>query len=227
MLPSTLFYGGRNTTVAESVPIPPIKASCSHTLALSHAGENAGALSAFTLLPELDAAIVVLGNTTALGDANELVRDLLASQLLNANTEVDYVHLATTIADQCRTWHDRTIAKPLKENQIQGTSHGLLSDYLGVYVGLEYTMRVDLEKSGLVLHHGGRESQRAELRHYHYDTFSFATSNYDEHMRLGMIDYDNWRLLLVQFQRDYSGVVVGIKWFLDADIAPVLLERRA
>jgi hypothetical protein len=225
MLPSVLSYGGRNSTVAEKVSILPIAVSCCHALALSHAGENAGALSAFTLLPELDAAIVVLGNTTALGDENELVRDLLASQLLNPNTEVNYPQLATEIADQCRSWHEGTITKPLEENQIQGTNHGPLSDYIGVYVGLKYAMSVDMEGSSLVLHDGGRESQRAVLRHYHYDTFSFATTSYDEHMRLGLIDYDDWRLFLVQFERDYTGKVIGVRWFLDANIAPVLLRR--
>jgi hypothetical protein len=46
-------------------------------------------------------------------------------------------------------------------------------------------------------------------------------------MRLGLIDYDNLRLMLVHFERDYTGAVVGIKWFLDVDIAPALLERKA
>lgn len=87
-------------------------------------------------------------------------------------------------------------------------------------------MKVIEEEADLILHHGGRGSQRVLLHHYHYNTFSFATSDHDEHMRLGMIDYDNWRLFLVQFERDYSGAVIGIKWSLDADIPPVLLERE-
>jgi CubicO group peptidase (beta-lactamase class C family) len=227
MLPSALSYGGRNHTVADSVVLPPVGAPSDHKLVLSHAGENAGALSAFTLIPELDAAIVVLGNTTALGDANELVMHVLSNQILNPGAHLDYGELATRVSSQCKEWHNRVIKSPLREHQIQATSVGPLKDYLGVYVGFEYTMRVNMEDGALILHHGGRESQRAMLSHYHYETFSFATIDYDEHMRLAMIDYDNWRLMLVQFERDYTGSVVGIKWFLDVDIAPVLLERKA
>lgn len=62
---------------------------------------------AFTLLSEVDAALVVLGNTTALGDASELVMHLLVSQILDPDSKADNVDLATRIAEQCRKWHDR------------------------------------------------------------------------------------------------------------------------
>ncbi|KAF2823975.1 beta-lactamase/transpeptidase-like protein [Ophiobolus disseminans] len=211
MLPSKLSCRGRNATVAASVAIPPLGVQSAHTLTLSHAGENAGALSAFTLFPELDAAMIVPGNTTALGDANELVMHLLGSQILDPDPQIDYTEVATHIADQCANWHDRAISTPLSQHQILGTQHGPLLGYVGLYKGLEYTIKVILEDGGLILNHGGRASQRARLTHYHYDTFSFATSDYEEHMQLGMIDYDDWRLLLVQFERDYRGAVVGIK----------------
>jgi hypothetical protein len=131
------------------------------------------------------------------------------------------------ISNQCKDWHHRAIISPLKEHQIHGTNVAPLQDYLGVYAGFEYAMRINMEDDSLILHQDGRESQRAILRHYHYDTFSVATSDHDDHMRLGLIDYDSWRLMLVQFERDYIGAVVCIKWFLDADIAPALLERKA
>ena len=87
-------------------------------------------------------------------------------------------------------------------------------------------MRVDLKESGLVLHLGGRNSQRAPLRHYHYDTFSFATENYDDHMEMGLIDYADWRNFLLQFERDYKAEVVGIKWFVHAGLGPLLLQKQ-
>ncbi|KAJ4356442.1 uncharacterized protein N0V89_004475 [Didymosphaeria variabile] len=227
MLPSKLSHGGRNATVASEVAIPPVGNNDDHTLALAHAGENAGALSAFTLFPELDTAVIVLGNTTALGDTNELVMHLLSSQIMTSELQVDYTALATSIAEQCKSWHERTISKPLSKHRVQGTNAGSLEEYVGEYEGFEYSMKVSLESDGLILHHGGRASQRARLTHYHYDTFSFATSDYEEHLQLGMIDYDDWRLLLLHFERDYSGAIVGIKWFLDGDISPVLLGRKA
>jgi hypothetical protein len=45
MLPSALSYGCQNHTVADSVVLPPVGVPSDHKLVLSHAGENAGALS--------------------------------------------------------------------------------------------------------------------------------------------------------------------------------------
>jgi hypothetical protein len=67
--------------------------------------EKTPGLSSFTLIPELDVAIVVLGNTTALGDANELVMHVLSSQVLNSGAPVDYKDLATRVSNQCKDWH--------------------------------------------------------------------------------------------------------------------------
>ncbi|KAF2683276.1 hypothetical protein K458DRAFT_389884 [Lentithecium fluviatile CBS 122367] len=158
----------RNQAVAETNPVPPF-------------------VVRFHFTPDLDAAVVVLGNTKALGDANELVMRLLIGQILNsAGRRPQY-------------------------------------DYVGVYVGLGYTMKIALGAEGLVLHRGGRESQGALLQHYHYGTFSFATASYDDHMRLGLIDYDNWRLFLVEFERVIWVLLWGSSG-LDADIEPVPLK---
>lgn len=231
MLPSRLSIGGRNNAVASDVQIPPIGKPNSHTLALSHCGENAGALSSFVLIPELDTAIVVLGNTTALGDANELITHVLASQVVDpdAIAAVDYEALAESLAERCRNWHQRVLADPLKEHQVSGTSHGPLCEYVGAYRDpkLEIPMSVSLEKGQLIFHQGGKTSQRSPLRHYHYETFQFVTESYDEHMSLGMIDYDDWRVMLVQFERDFLGAVIGLKWWLDADLPPAFLRKQA
>lgn len=227
MLPSVLAYGTRNKTVANSVHIPPVGGSSHHTFSLSHCGENAGALACFVLLPELESAIVVLGNTTALGDANELVTHLLASLVINSPTRLDYEALAGQIATECKTWHDRTIAGPLAEHRLGGSAFpDNLSQYTGTYsdAKFQYTMRVSLKNGGLVLHLGGKESQRACLAYSYDDTFSFATESYDQHVSLGMIDYDNWNLFTIPFQRDGLGEVMALNWSLDVNLPPVVLR---
>lgn len=237
MLPSRLWFGGgRNDTVAANVAIPPISPAPAnaghHTLALSHCGENAGQLSSFVLLPEQDAAVIVLGNTTALGDANELITHLLVSQIVGSTEEavVDYPSLAQRIAAQCKDWHKTVISDPLAQHRISGTAvSGPLNDYVGRYKdpasGFTMTIAREHDRDRLVLHQGGRPSQRAPLHHYHFDTFTFATESYDEHMRLGMIDFDDWRILLIRFERGWDGSVSALRWFLDPDFPPASLLK--
>lgn len=143
-------------------------------------------------------ASVSLGNTTVVGDANELVTHLLTSLLIDSPAQVDYENIAAQVAAQCRTRHDHVITRPLAEHRISGSNvPGDLLQYTGTYSdsNFPYTMKISLEGSGLVLHLGGKDSQRCQLTHYHDDTFSFSTANYDQHMSFGMIDYDTWDLV--------------------------------
>ncbi|KAJ4417006.1 hypothetical protein N0V82_006455 [Gnomoniopsis sp. IMI 355080] len=87
MLPSVLAYGTRNTIVANA---------------------QRGMHPSNT-----EDAIAVLGNTTALGDANEIITHLLASLVVDTRINVDYEGIARRIGVECKSWHDRTIAAPL------------------------------------------------------------------------------------------------------------------
>ena len=226
MLPSPLVYNGRNSAVASGVNMPPVGCPNQHTLALSHNGENVGALSNLVIFPEYDAAVVVLGNTTALGDANELVAHLLASEIVGDSSTIDYQDLAIQVAKECRSWHERTITNPLAQHRVDGTTSGKLTDYVGLYQGASsgFIITVTEGDSGLFLCFGGLESQQIALNHYHYDTFSFATSSYDEHMSLGMVDFDDWKMMLISFDRDEYGHVAAIKWRPDARIAAMVFN---
>lgn len=76
-----------------------------------------------------------------------------------------------------------------------------------VYSGFRVKITTSLDK--LMFHLGGLDSQRLELYHFHYDIFTFATQTYDEHMAYGLIDYDDWRMMLLHFERGANGMVVG------------------
>ena len=140
MLPAVLKPYGRNFLVAPKSQLPEIGLGSSPTLALTHNGENAGALSNFCLLPDYDAAIVVLGNTTALGDAGDLVTQLLAQAILNCQNHIDYIGLAAEIASETKTWFRKEFLTPRAENRVDGTSPGSVDQYQEIHLisGLQY-----------------------------------------------------------------------------------------
>jgi CubicO group peptidase (beta-lactamase class C family) len=226
-LPAVLNPYGRNHTVAENVPMPCVGSESSNILVLSHSGENVGALSSLTLLPDVESAVVVLGNTTALGDATDLIAQVLIQEVLGLSNSQDFITLTESIVRECSGWFERTIQSPLVAHRILGTAAGAPSDYVGTYRDRDTgaVISITLEDRKLFFHRGGLASQRALLEHYHNETFSFATSSYDEHMQLGLIDYDNWEQLLIEFERGVTGEVVAAKWMLDQDLPPFFFKR--
>lgn len=214
----------RNFTAASSVTAPTIGNKANHVLALTHNGENVGALS---LLPDANSAVMVLENTTTLGDFTDLIAQMLIQEVPGLSDSNDYVALAERIVKECSGWHERALVSPLRAHRISGTSVGKLEDYVGVYSdpNTHALISVTLNKEDLFFHRGALESQQALLSHYHYKTFSFSTTSYNEHMKFGLIDYDNWKQLLIEFERGVSSEVISAKWLPDQDLSPFFLKK--
>lgn len=113
MLPAVLNLYGHNPALAENVSLPGVGSHRNHILALTHNGKNVGALSIFTLLPDTDSTIIVLGNTTALGDATGLIAQLLTREVLGSSDSQNFIASAENIARECSGWFERTLESPL------------------------------------------------------------------------------------------------------------------
>lgn len=139
----------------------------------------------------------------------------------------DYVALTKEIVKDCSKWFERTPQGPLASHRTPGTSCATQSEYIGVYrYPISYAViSITIEDQELFFHRGGLASQNPPLEHYHYETFSFAATSYDEHIRLGLIDSDTWEQLLIAFERGIDGNVIGAKWLLDKDLLAVCLKK--
>ncbi|KAH9203458.1 hypothetical protein DL95DRAFT_472367 [Leptodontidium sp. 2 PMI_412] len=137
---------------------------------------------------------------------------MLIQEVPGLSDSNDYVALAERIVKECSGWHERALVSPLRAHRISGTLVGKF---------------ITLNKGDLFFHRGARalESQQALLSHYHYKTFSFSTTSYNEHMKFGLIDYDNWKQLLIEFERGVSSEVISAKWLPDQDLSPFFLKK--
>ncbi|KAH8595046.1 hypothetical protein B0O99DRAFT_624253, partial [Bisporella sp. PMI_857] len=64
----------------------------------------------------------------------------------------------------------------------------------------------------------GLQRQRAKLRHYHYDVWTFLPNSRDDASRKGMELYMKLPLVLLSFLRDEKGDVSALEWDLQAGV---------
>ena len=228
-LPAVITPDGWYHRLASDVPMHAVGQDAKPILLLTHSGENPGVLTTFNLFPENQSAVIVMGNSTAKGDATDIMAQMLLQEILGVQDLPDYLALAKKYAQSAENWHNRMIERPLAVHKRPETKPEPLADYVGTYQDHAGTMLMKIVLEGKVLYQllAGLASQKKSLQHYHYDMFSLATSSYDEHMQRGMIDYDDWRMMLLRFERDYDGEIVAVSWLSDPMIQPVKMLKQA
>lgn len=209
------------------LPDPPmINKNGPPRLTIAHWGEFGGYLTALYTFPASKSAIVAMTNCNgARGDPTDLAVQALCQELFDMKPKVDFQHYARQAAKNSdlkwdRLLHDWTM------NRTHNTAVPPLDDFIGRYIneGLEITITVSKIPEQNIGAGSNPElltfivndlpRQRARLRHYHHDTWTFLPDSRDDATRKGMLSFLELPRLLLVFVRDRRGVVCSLEWDL-------------
>ena len=189
----------------------------------SHNGDVLGYTASFCLIPEEDAAVVVLSNGTGLSDCTDWIMQDIVQTMLQFDSQNNYVELAKASARVASASYHDLFIEPREEHRVKGTPQSPVEDFVGEYTRFEKNrrpaLRISLKKDSetiLLLVVNGHLDQAYRLHHYHYDTWTLAPSSSDEAYKWGfLLLFDEWEELVVSFGRLASGMVGGLSWKLE------------
>ena len=200
-----------------------------------HNGITNGSVATIYIIPEYHSAVVVLSNAADAGDASEITAQILLQALFNLKPHVDLVAYAEDSRDRCLKAHKDMIRdwngsyEPSKCNLKPA-----LDELLGVYLGLK-TSRIHIishesSKSGFAIQFADQEKSVCELEPYNVDALSFLPKEHDELLARGMIDWDFYKVGIIEFVRENEaareGRVIGFRWQWDQYDYPGLWVKQ-
>ncbi|KAK2589740.1 hypothetical protein QQS21_012579 [Conoideocrella luteorostrata] len=143
-------------------------------LVIFHQGSLPGALALVMLLPDKDAAIVVLTNSLALNDVADWIGQLILEELLEvpSGSRSDIIKAAESCVSENIKWYP-ALVKELVDARKNGTSARHLEAYVGVYWDDIHVFKIIVtqENGKLYWAFQGLDSEKYELNHYEDDTF--------------------------------------------------------
>lgn len=188
-------------------------------------GVNNGGLSTVYVFPETKSAVVVLCNGADVGDAGDVVSQLLVQALFDLKPHVDLLPRLTKDI-KLRYKHFEGMIADWRRNRDTSHPERSRSDYTGKYLGMG-TSRISIEEreGSLAVIFAEKEVTRFTLEHYNKDAYSFFPLERDTWLRRGMIDWDDYRVGLFFFVRNEKDLVTGLKWQWDANEEPTLYVK--
>ena len=184
-----------------------------------HQGDVPGYTCNLYIIPESNAAIVVLSNGTGLSDATDWISQHLIQVMHGLQPMVDFEGAASIARSKYLSHYHDDFKIPLEKNRIHDTLSPSFNDFEGTY-----TMdRLDLvtlqvahvaHRKSLLMTINKQSEQAWQLCHYHYDVFCHLPESYDAYLREGLV-ITQWSSYLISFNRGPDGVVQGLSLNLD------------
>ena len=169
------------------------------------------------VIPEIQAVIVVLTNSTSQGDTADWVAQTIFQTVLGLDSPLDLQPIAERAASGWRSTH-KTMADALESRRNPGTGAPRYDKLVGTYWHTtgEVSLHVYEDGGSLKFNIGGNPSQEHVLSHYHCDSFIFLPPA-DERIRRGLFHYSTEAWLL-HFESDSGEGFRRIRWKVDAQI---------
>ena len=209
-LPGKAGVMGDNIQILGLDKLPVIGEGMESRLLIYHQGSTVGYSPALYMFPETQSGIVVLTNSTALGDQADWIAQSLTQLLFDDSKKVNWVALAEHTRDRCLAKYTdmkkeiSLMRKPGIPTGIYhhvGNYHSFAGDesVLGIKIrrkpNSDDTLRISFPKSGY--------RQAYDLRHLHDDVFEWALTP-DENAKRGGRHVFNPKCFLVEFQPCWS-----------------------
>ncbi|KAK6526119.1 hypothetical protein TWF281_011156 [Arthrobotrys megalospora] len=210
-LPNSLGDIGYNKIFVQDMPT--VGNDSNSRSIIYHQGSMPGFTSAIFLIPDLEAAIVVLANSLGLTDVPDWVGQLLVNTISDTTQPNDYIDLAKRGSEAHIKLYPK-IAKELADNRIKGTQPKPLGTYPGDYYNDAKTLLIQVsisEKGGLQWSFQGLESETYALDHYHNDVFTWHVTR-DEDARRGRFTFVGAEYRQIKFTVKESGDIDGFIW---------------
>lgn len=184
-------------------------------LALAHHGLLSGSTASVYVFPETQSAVVVLTNGATSGDASDFVAKMSIQAIFDLQPHVDLFPLMKAEAKAHQRWFEDLVID-WQENRDVSYPEAPRAQYVGDYEGHGITLNItEREKSQLVMTFNGKKRTLCMLEYYRKDTYSFLPIERDRWLKDGMLDYDYYKVGLLEFRRNSVGDVDGLSWQYD------------
>jgi hypothetical protein len=203
------------------VLVSPVLGSDSPSLLVyGHQGDVPGYTCNIYIIPSSNSAVVVLSNSTGLGDATDWIAQDIIQTMSELQPKVDFITTATQAAKISLPHYAKDFQAPLENHRGPLSPLPTLGDFIGTYMmdnldiaSLEVVMGPG-DSYSLQMMVNGCRGQAMPLRHCNHDVFSYLPDSYDECLKRGL-DRTQWSTFLISFVRDDEGRVKGFGWKLD------------
>jgi hypothetical protein len=168
------------------------------------------------VFPETQSAIVVLTNGATSADASDFVAKMLIQALFNLQPHVDLFPLMKAEAKAHQRWFE-DLVRDWREHRDVSQPEAPRAQYIGDYTGPGITLNIAqrAEDLRLVMTFNGKKRTLCTLEYYNKDTYSFLPTERDRWLKDGMLDYDCYKVGLLEFRRNCAGDVDGLSWQYD------------
>lgn len=209
-LPSALGASSGNAELVDRMPRVG-EGLANAPLVFYQSGSLAGYQSSAILVPNTDSAIVVLSNTLANQNAADWIAQAVLEAIIDVPNPTDFAALAREAAaenDKLFSYmHQVLVAK-----RVFGTMCRGHDDYVGTYDNAVKTFTIEISSGEAELYVSFNGSYDGyELKHYHYDTFSFEM-DYQDFLKREMRPVTYWRYFLLEFRVGAKGTIDTITW---------------
>lgn len=189
-----------------------------------HYGISNGSLATTYCFPSSHTAIVVLGNAAEAGDAPTTIAQILLQAIFDLKPHIDLLPLLRQQRQRCLKEHDDVI-RAWKGDRDVSKYTGSAKDFIGSYLGLN-TCRIsitasDTAEAKVAVVFNDNDSSKCDLEPYNEDSLSFMVAEHDKLLAKSMIDWDYYKVGILEFFRE-NGVVKGFRWQWDQMDRPAL-----
>jgi len=183
-----------------------------------HNGAMNGALSVVYLLPDSDAAIVVLSNSLDLCDTPDWVGQLLVETFLECPKPNDFVALAKKTTAKALTHHP-AIHNQLARERVHNTPVKPLRKYTGRYQNKNRNFRLDISINGdgLRMTVQGFPHVYYDLYHYNFNVFAWDCDR-DAETKAIIFPQADIGYHKVVFGSDWKGEIKNLTWAYDGAV---------
>lgn len=189
-----------------------------------HYGISNGSLATTYCFPSSHTGIVVLGNAAETGDASTTIAQILVQAIFDLKPHVDLLPLLRQQRERCLKEHDGVI-RDWKHGRDVSKYTSSAQDFIGSYLGLN-TCRIsitasDTAEAKVAVVFNYNDSSKCDLEPYNEDSLSFMVAEHDKLLAKSMIDWDYYKVGILEFFRE-NGVVKGFRWQWDQMDRPAL-----
>ncbi|CAJ2511815.1 Uu.00g074400.m01.CDS01 [Anthostomella pinea] len=184
---------------------------------IGHNGVWSGYASAVFMFPETKSAVMALANGLNLSDAADWSAKILTQALFDMKPHVDLLPL---VKREAGAWY-RVFCEMLiewLEHRSVPDREADLHEYIGKYEGFgtRITIFLQEETGRLAVMFNSCRKWTCDRELYNKDVYSFLPLTRDQMLTKGMVDWDDYNVGLLHFQRGPTEEVHRLCWMYDA-----------
>lgn len=189
-----------------------------------------GSVATAYVFPESHTAIVALSNAADACDVAEVSARILLQALFDLQPHVDMLQALNDVKDR-RLRKFANMVADWQRDRDSDQYTGRPDEFLGTYIGLN-TSRIDIVRSEtapakVAVLFGGHASSQCDLEPYNLDALSFLPLEHDQWLARGMLDWDSYKVGILEFVRDKQRSVIALWWQWDQYDYPGLWVKKS